>query len=200
MTTQIPRALQAVKKTEQEVSEPEVVVKNMDNEGCAKIGVLCCGGCSLLAISVGMLTWVIMSIIMLVKYPVNDIKDDCPDSYIWECLCVMVSLTGARLLFQSKNKNKDKDGDTDIVVAIINAILQIIIAIGLVVWCGVELFRPCAYNNYAWSMPIWECLFAVFVVNCVVIIVLIIALCLLMKKCWHVQETSTSTGFNHMDV
>jgi hypothetical protein len=118
----------------------------------------------------GGLAWLVISIIFLVQTPRRVVTDKCSASLLWECLCATVVIAGCSL-FISRKISEDDDNTC-------REVIQKIASFGVIIWAGIELFAPCAYEHFAWSLGIWEALFAIFIVNCFVLIISsIFALC-----------------------
>ena len=48
---------------------------------------------------------------------------------------------------------------------------------GVIIWAGIELFAPCVYEHFAWSLGLWEALFAIFIVDCILFAVVVCVMC-----------------------
>lgn len=111
--------------------------------------IACFGGISimLLMISIvcGWIVWAIFSIIALTKTSNSEIQDKCPDSNLWILLLVLIVIGFVTNIItniaSSSNKNEEKEKN------IKNNLFTTLVSIGLLVWCGIELFSSCARNN-----------------------------------------------------
>lgn len=95
-----------------------------------------------LVLSSALVIWIIFAIIALSGEHMKDIKDECPKSKLWPCLCTMVGVTLLNIFIDSKPR--DKDGSKFNLVGFC-------FIIGAFVWMSIELFDVCAVeklNNY----------------------------------------------------
>ena len=164
--------LEEQRKTEEVVMEPKEK-QPMCDEDCTETCILCGVGCVKGILKIGVLAWVVVSIILLAQTPARIVTEKCSGSLLWECLCTMVVLSGCSLLGSMK---KSEEGEEN------NPCTQLILALGsfgVIIWAGIELFAPCVYDHFAWSLGIWEALFAIFIVDCFLFAVIVIGLCCL---------------------
>ena len=100
---------------------------------------MCCFKCICkLAISSAFIVWVVYAIIALSMEHIVDIKDICPKSHLWPCLCTMVGISVVNLLLESKPKSEEQKSSN---------ILGICMFIAGFIWMSLELFNECALNN-----------------------------------------------------
>ena len=102
-----------------------------------------CFNCILkILFSAGLSVWLIFAIIALSNEDMKDIKDDCPDSEIWPCLCTMVGVCGISLILESKPKPKPSSDNKNT-----PNILGVCLNIACFIWMSIELFDNCARNK-----------------------------------------------------
>ncbi|MDA9216563.1 hypothetical protein N9O88_01925 [bacterium] len=101
----------------------------------------CCFTCIFrVLISAGLSAWLIFAIIALSNEDMKDIKDDCPDSEIWPCLCTMICVCGISLILESKPKPNSNNKNNP-------NILGVCLNIACFIWMSIELFDNCARNK-----------------------------------------------------
>jgi hypothetical protein len=101
----------------------------------------CCFTCIFrVLISAGLSVWLIFAIIALSNEDMKDIKDDCPDSEIWPCLCTMIGVCGISLILESKPKPNSNNKNNP-------NILGVCLNIACFIWMSIELFDNCARNK-----------------------------------------------------
>lgn len=164
--------LEEQRNTEEVVMEPKEK-QRMCDEDCTETCIVCGLGCVKGILQIGVLAWVVVSIILLTQTPTTTVTEKCSGSLLWECLCTMVVLSGCSLLGSMK---KSEEGEEN------NPCTQLIVGLGsfgVIIWAGIELFAPCVYQHFAWSLGIWQALFAIFVVDCFLFAVIVFGLCCL---------------------
>lgn len=126
-------------------------------------------------ISAGISVWLIYAIIALSNENMKDIKDDCPNSQIWPCLCTMIGVCGISLILESKPKS-DKNNPN---------ILGLCLNIACFIWMTVELFDNCAKNKLT-EYDIYKLLFIFYwiYVGCFSLLI-IITLCMCCSLCFN---------------
>lgn len=115
----------------------------------------CCGclGCVLgviilLGICGGSITWLVFAIKALTNISNEYIKDKCGSSDLWPLLLTIVIYTGASVLTQlmSSKSSEDKRESYH------NEAIKLCLALGLLIWCGVELMQPCVQDKLTNNM------------------------------------------------
>lgn len=107
----------------------------------------CFGAFSLMVLMIlvlcGWIVWAIFSIIALSKTSNSDIQDKCPDSNLWILLLILVIIGFVTNIITNiaNNNSKEKENNNN------NNVFTTLVSIGLIIWCGIELFSTCARNN-----------------------------------------------------
>ena len=113
----------------------------------------CCGCCGsafgvmvLVGIVGGYLTWLGFAIKALTNVSNNDIKDKCDSSDLWALLLTIVIYNGLSLLTKLLS-SKSSEYEEDKVETYQNEVIKFCLALGLLIWCGIELMEPCVQEK-----------------------------------------------------
>ena len=135
------------------IDDAEFQKHNDESEDKCMALFTCCGCCGtalgvavLLGIATGYVTWLIFAIINLTNVSNEDIKDKCESSNLWPLLLTIVIYNGASLLIKlmSTKSSEYNENNTENYQ---NEAIKFCLALGLLIWCGIELMEPCARNK-----------------------------------------------------
>ena len=88
-----------------------------------------------LILSSALIVWIIYSIIALSGENFKDIKDKCPKSTLWPCLCTMVGVSILNIFLESRPKNNQESKPN---------VLGFCLILAAFIWMSIELFDTCA--------------------------------------------------------